>query len=306
MEISNGMKNNKTDVWPLVGVFGLVFLTTIFIYLSKQDLKPVFSTQITPSPVGQTDTEKLISEVIPDKAILPIRWNDFGKQMVDSGVIDKEKFEKLYAEGLTEEQKQLLYGENNGEIVMTQENSGFLLNLFWAFGLANKNEILESGPMKNSPGASPENFASTGGWTLAQGGAMRHYSKYNFVVLNQEQQQRVVDVSKGIYRPCCNNPTYFPDCNHGMAMLGLLELLAANNVSEQEMYQVALKVNSFWFPDTYVTIAKYMKEKKNISWDRVDAKEVLGINFSSASGYRKVLSEIEPVPLGSGGSCGVR
>ena len=29
-------------------------------------------------------------------------------------------------------------------------------------------------------------------------------------------------IAKGIYRPCCNNSTYFPDCNHGMAMLGLL------------------------------------------------------------------------------------
>ena len=298
------MSKNKLDVWSLVGVFGLVFMTTVFVYASKQGIKPVFSTQTTPSSTVQTDTEKLISEVIPDKAVLPIKWNDFGKQMTDAGVIDKEKFESLYQGALTEEQKQLLYGENNNAIVMTSENSGFLLNLFWAFGLANKNEILEKGPMMQ--GGSAFNFASTGGWTLAQGGAMKHYSKYNFIVLNQEQQQRVIDVSKGIYRPCCNNPTYFPDCNHGMAMLGLLELMAANNLSEREMYQVALKVNSFWFPDTYVTIAKYMKEKKNISWGKVDPKEVLGINFSSASGYRKVLSEVEPVPLGSGGSCGVR
>ena len=300
------MSKNKLDVWSLVGVFGLVFMATIFVYASKQGIKPVFSTQTTPSSTVQTDTEKLISEVIPDKAVLPIKWNDFGKQMTDAGVIDKEKFESLYQQsgGLTEEQKQLLYGKNNNAIIMTSENSGFLLILFWAFGLANKNEILEKGPMMQ--GGSAFNFASTGGWTLAQGGAMKHYSKYNFIVLNQEQQQRVIDVSKGIYRPCCNNPTYFPDCNHGMAMLGLLELMAANNLSEREMYQVALKVNSFWFPDTYVTIAKYMKEKKNISWGKVDPKEVLGINFSSASGYRKVLSEVEPVPLGSGGSCGVR
>ena len=49
-----------------------------------------------------------------------------------------------------------------------------------------------------------------------------------------------------------------------------------------------------------------MKLGKPIKYIAVDPKEVLGINFSSASGYRKVLSEIEPVPLDSGGSCGVR
>jgi len=46
-----------------------------------------------------------------------------------------------------------------------------------------------------------------------------------------------------------------------MAMLGLLELMAAQGVGEEEMYKAALAVNSYWFPDTYLTIAEYMQNK---------------------------------------------
>jgi len=133
---------------------------------------------------------------------------------------------------------------------------------------------------------------------------MDHYSKYNFVSLTPEQQALVEKVSKGIYRPCCGNSTYFPDCNHGMAMLGFLELMASQGKTEEEMYQAALVVNSFWFPSTYQTIAKLM-ESRGIQWKDVNSKEVLGANFSSASGYRRVLSQIQPVQSGGGNSCGI-
>ncbi|MBI2406221.1 MAG: hypothetical protein HYV25_01400, partial [Candidatus Harrisonbacteria bacterium] len=100
-------------------------------------------------------------------------------------------------------------------------------------------------------------------------------------------------VAKGIYRPCCGNSTYFPDCNHGMAMLGLLELMAAQGVSESDMYRAALAVNSFWFPDTYLTIATYMQHR-GTAWKNVDPKDALGADFSSATGYRRVMQEVAP------------
>ena len=149
-----------------------------------------------------------------------------------------------------------------------------------------------------------DKFASTGGWSLAVGNAMKHYSKHNLIQLNQEQQKLVEEVSKNIYRPCCDNATYFPDCNHGMAMLGLLQLMAAQGMNQQDMYKHALAVNSYWFPDTYVNIAKYMA-KQGTSWDKVDPQEVLGKNYSSASGYRQILSQVEPVKPAGGGGCGV-
>mgnify|MGYP001607166703 FL=1 len=88
-----------------------------------------------------------------------------------------------------------------------------------------------------------------------------------------------------------------------MAMLGLLELLAAQGLSEEEMYKTALAVNAYWFPDTYLTLAKYFG-KRGVAWSQVDPKEVLGSAYSSASGYQGILKEVEPVSLPSGG-CGV-
>ena len=37
----------------------------------------------------------------------------------------------------------------------------------------------------------------------------------------------VEEIAGNIYRPCCGNSTAFPDCNHGMAMLGLIELMVS-------------------------------------------------------------------------------
>ena len=188
---------------------------------------------------------------VAQKELFSLKWKNLGWQMVEAGVIDADKFESLYSQrgGLTEADKKLLYGKDNGELVITEENSGMMLNMLWAFGLANKNPILETGPMMDPRYGGAENFASTGGWTLAKGSTMDHYSMHEFVKLNPDQQVLVEKVSKGIFRPCCKNSTYFPDCNHGMAMLGLMELMAARGASEDEMNKKALEVNSLWFPE---------------------------------------------------------
>ncbi|MEK9154820.1 MAG: hypothetical protein AAB596_02020 [Patescibacteria group bacterium] len=246
-------------------------------------------------------------KILPSEGVvLPVRWGDLGAKMVSAGVIDGEKFEKLYANrgGLDNETRNLLYNENNSNLKITSENSGMILNLLWAAGLATKNDILDAGPMADSQYGGAGNFASTGGWTLAKGDAMDHYSQHSFIVLTPEQQKLVEQVSKNIYRPCCNNSTHFPDCNHGMAMLGLLELMASQGVSEEDMYKTALQVNAYWFPDTYLAIAKYL-ESKGINWYEADSKELLGYNYSSAAGYRQILSQISPPERKSSGGCGV-
>lgn len=261
-----------------------------------------------PTPALVATTILPAGSVLPSAGVvLPVRWGDLGKQLVSTGVIDGEKFEQLYASrgGLTAEMKKMLSGEDNDNVKITTENSGVILNLLWALGLGSKNEILEKGPMidKNYGGAA--NFASTGGWTLAKGDAMDHYSQHQFFNLTPAQQALVDKVSRGIYRPCCGNSTYFPDCNHGMAMLGLLELMASQGVSEQDMYKAALAVNSYWFPDNYATIAKYLGSK-GLSIERADPKEILGINYSSGQGYAKIASQVNPVDDPHGGSgCGV-
>src|SRR3989344_1140717 len=246
--------------------------------------------------------------VLPEKGfVLPVKWEDLGKQMIDTGVIDQKKFEELYSQrgGLDETTRNLLTETNNGRLVITKENANTLLNLLWAFGLANKNTILEKGPMIDKKyGGNAGQFASTGGWTLSSGKAMDHYSRHELVMLTPEQQALVERVSQNIYRPCCGNSTYFPDCNHGMAMLGLLELMASQGVSEEEMYRVALGVNSFWFPDTYLNIAQYLK-MKGIDWKDATHKGILAAEYSSAAGYRQIREQVQPATRGGGGSCGV-
>lgn len=247
------------------------------------------------------------NEVVSETGIvMPVNLGNLGIQMVATGVIDDQKFIALYAANLElkKEAEQLLFQNQTEPVRITRENASLLLNYFWALGLGNKNEILETGEMMDPRYGGAGNFASTGGWTIAKGKAMDHYSMHQFFSLTKEQQALVDKVSRNIYRPCCGNSTHFPDCNHGMAMLGFLELAASQGATESELYKYALVLNSYWFPDTYLNIAKYMNQK-GIEWKNVDPKEVLGASYSSGSGYQQILNQIEPTTNGKGASCGV-
>lgn len=257
---------------------------------------------------AQNETDAALrAQVLPAEGVeLPAVWGDLGRQMVKAGVIDQKKFESIYAQrgGLDSETKQMLLGSGNGKIKVTRENAQAILNLLWALGLGNQNEILEIGEMSNPQYGGAGNFASTGGWSLAAGDAMDHYSKHSLVKLTSDQQALVDKVSRGIYRPCCGNSAHFPDCNHGMAMLGLLELMASQNASEQGMWEAALAVNAFWFPETYLTIAKYLKEQGS-DWSSTPPEVLLGVQYSSGPGYQQILKKVTPATTGGGGSCGV-
>ncbi|MBI5077967.1 MAG: hypothetical protein HZB11_01185 [Candidatus Yonathbacteria bacterium] len=247
---------------------------------------------------------KNIESVKQEAVELPAVWGDLGAQMISTGVIDRAKFDPLYAErgGLTSDDKRFLETNMKGRIVVTQENAGFVLNLLWALGLGNKNTILEKGQMADPKYGGAGRFASTGGWTLAVGDAMGHYSAHSFITLTPKQQALVESTSSNIYRPCCDNPAIFPDCNHGMAMLGLLELLASQGATEDQMYTDALQMNRFWFTAQYQMIDQYLASKGRVP-SEVSPKEILGKEYSSASGFSKVAKSIKGTPQG-GGSCG--
>jgi hypothetical protein len=227
-------------------------------------------------------------------------WGDLGKQLVDAGVIDKGQLTTLYGK-LSEEQLTLL-GTTTGDLTVTPGNAPYLLNLFWALGLGNTNPILAD-EMADPRYGGAGGFASTGGWTIAKGDPMGHYGKHALITLTPAQQKLVDDVSENIYRPCCDNPTHFPDCNHGMAMLGLLELMASQGRNADEMYRAALTMNSYWFPSEYQTLQSYFASK-GIGWKDVSPKEVLGKDYSSASGYGRIAALMQPQQQG-GASCSV-
>lgn len=326
-EKQRGLKQHITAVAVVgIGIVGGLFVVTNFVDISvsltpKWQLqrilnigsintqnKDVLNTNNPPTTTKpQTpDTSALQQQVMPSSGItLPINWKDLGKRMIADGVIDETKFRAIFSSGLSTDQEKILKGNVTQPIIMNADNSRFLLDAFWAFGLANKNEILEKGEMNDKQFGGAGGFASTGGWTLSQDKPMDHYSKHAYVTLNAEQQALVDRISRTIYRPCCNNSTHFPDCNHGMAMLGLLELMASQNVSENEMYKVALAVNSYWFPQTYLDLASYFQEQGK-SWKEVDPKTVLGAEYSSAQGYQQIRAKIQslPQPAKSAGGCG--
>ena len=265
------MEKNINRIPLAIVVAGIIITLAI---LSKNENKIVVKGEI---------------EQVSDGVVLPIVWGDLGAKLVSVGAIDDSKLKVI----------------NDEKLKITQENASQILNLFWALGLASKNPILESGEMADKKYGGPQNFASTAGWTIAKGNPMDHYNHHKFFNLTPEQQALVDKVSRGIYRPCCGNSTHFPDCNHGMAMLGLLELMASQGVSEKDMWKSALIVNSYWFPDNYDTIATYMKNR-GIEWKNVNPQEILGINYSSAQGYAKISTQVvKPQQPKSSGSCSV-
>ena len=309
-----GAKDNKKDLFlPLSILASALLIASAFVYVGNQRAagsQTVFTAKGSSATTTQeaASVSALQEKVIPANGVtLPARWGDLGKQLVSAGVIDEPQFVALYAQrgGLPPDMKALLDDADNGNLVITPQNSGVLLNLLWALGLGNNNPILTSGPMENPQYGGAQNFASTGGWTLSVGDAMTHYSAHSFITLTTGQQALVDRVAQNIYRPCCGNSTYFPDCNHGMAMLGLLELMASQGVSESDMYKAALTVNSYWFPDTYMTLATYF-QSQGVDWSTVDPKTVLGAAYSSAQGYQQIEKKITPVQTQSSGGCGVQ
>ncbi|MBI2031704.1 MAG: hypothetical protein HYT08_03760 [Candidatus Levybacteria bacterium] len=253
------------------------------------------------------DLTKLQEEVIPQKGYdIKIHWGNLGKRMIEDGVIDETKLAKAVtgSDKLPEDLKKYLNGEDIKKITLNQNNAQFWVDVLWGLGLANKNEILDKGPMQE--GGNTANFASTGGYTIGVKAPMEFYSKFFYIQLSEKQQKFVREIAENVYRPCCGNSTAFPDCNHGMAALGLIELMVSQNKSKEEIYKTILAFNSYWFPQTYLDIS-YHFVKNGRNYGDVNPQEILSKTFSSAMGYdviRKKVGKLEWPILGSGGRCG--
>ncbi|MEW6035168.1 MAG: rhodanese-like domain-containing protein [Candidatus Micrarchaeota archaeon] len=262
-----------------------------------------------PADDANASANALAEKIIPSGGIvLPVRWNDVGPRTLASGAINLSKFEERMAfngRPLTPEQMGILVNGSDSAIMMDRNNSYFVLNVFWAFGLANRNPVL-GGVSGKIGDASVNNMASTAGWPLGEKRGRELYNGADLLVLDARQQEFVESVANSTYRPCCNNPTSFPDCNHGMAALGLLEWMAYQNASEDEMYDALLTANSYWFPQSYIETAAYLGYQ-NVSWESVGARELLSANYSSYTGYQNTRKKLEGFPpvLIPGGGCGV-
>ena len=274
--------------------------------VSISSLKIPFQ-KATPTPDAKTQSEQLTKQVLPEKYDLEISFGQTIKKLVETGAIDKQKFLDLYQDrgGLPEEFKKLLDEESNKKIIATADNSAILLNLLWPLGIANKTKILADGPMTKDFA----NYASTGGWTLGKEEGGKLFNRFSILPLTPEQENTVIEISQNIYRPCCGNSTYFPDCNHGAAMLGYIELAVTQGLSKDKIYKNALVLNSYWFPQTYVEMATFFKSKDGTEWEKIDPKIALSAQYSSGQGYASINKELQTQGLipkvEGGGGCGI-
>ncbi len=105
--------------------------------------------------------------------------------------------------------------------------------------------------------------------------------------LDGAQEKAVLNVARNVYRPCCNNSTFFQDCNHGSAVLGLLELAASQGAVDEDLFRLALIASAFWYPTQYAETALYFEEIEGRTWGEVAPKTILGKRFPSASGWNR-------------------
>lgn len=247
-------------------------------------------------PLERAQLTKVVAKVLPkDGYTLPVKWGNLGPKLVELGVLDLPKLKRLYGNKKGQPNHlRYLEAPSNDFINITAENAPFMVTVFWALGLANKNVLLE-GLTVTRPQMELMRLASTGGWTLGAKPAEELYSNFDIISLTATQQKLVSDLAQGIYRPCCDNSTAFPDCNHGIALLGLMQLMAANDFSREEILKASLKFNSFWFPQHYIKTA-LLFHLQGMDWDKVDPQEVLSYRYSSGSGWmRHVNAELQKV-----------
>ena len=256
--------------------------------------------------------QSAVNQVLPEQGFkTDIIFGDSMKILVESGVIDLKKFENLYKTrgGISDDMLKILTNGSSEQIVINDKTAPVYLNLFWAIGLSNKTKFNEQSPIN---GKDLYGFASTGGWNLGKeenGGA--YFNKIEVIRLTSEQEKLVLEVAQNTFRPCCDNSTFFQDCNHGSALLGALELAASQGYSREQLYQLSLQLNSFWFSDNYIKTALYFKVFENKDFNRVDPKEIMSFKYSSASGWMenvdKKLQSIQQLKSqNSGINCGTR
>lgn len=210
------------------------------------------------------------------------------RQIVVDSVLDTLSFTTALARAgypLTPAQRQVLRGRDV-PIAVKADNAAFLLNVLWTLGLANANPVLTRGPMATRSGGQVGRFASTGGWSLGRRPATHVYAAYRWIPLPAVQQRRLDTVLKAVFRPCCDNSTNFPDCNHGMAMLGLLTLLVSQGADEGALFQAAHAANRIWFPEHFAHIAAYLTDHRP-GWT---AETAVSRAMASGSGHARLMA----------------
>ncbi len=270
-----------------------------------------FLTRLLTEPASKTSSgvaQKTYAELLPKEGIaVNATWGDLMPRMVAAGALDPARFGAAEKRALTDVEQRILTSGADEPIRINADNAHFVLNALWGVGIANRNPILTTtGPMATLAAEKRGQLASTGGWTLGQKPGGEYLAQFDLIPLTESQQQVLEQVAMNSYRPCCGNPTAFPDCNHGAAGLAMAELAAASGASADEIFAALKGFNSFWYPNQYYVLARYF-ERRGTPWPKTDPKLVLSANYSSGQGWQKISAQLqqeEPVQgVPGGGGC---
>lgn len=292
----------------------LIAITLVVVFLGYDHQSSQSIGNVTPAPSVTAkshaiDFSSIAEQVYPDSGfILQAKWNGVAKQLANSGALNLSFVANSLRnakEPLTSEELKVLNGTSTSNVTLNSSSALFTLYLLWSLGINNKNPIISNGPIMNY-GGNPYDLASTGGYDPL---GRLQLGNLSIITLNSSEQGMAEAIASSTYRPCCNNPAMFPDCNHGAAQLGLIELMVSQGRNEPQIYGALKEFNAFYYTQQYLNVAGLFNYTKNETWAEVPANEVLGYNFSSASGYNEVygiLINDNALPQtigGSGGSC---
>ena len=237
---------------------------------------------------------------------LGVRFGELGPRLVELGVLDLRKLEQAYVRmgrPLTDAQRAILAGEAEATVRLAPGEERFLLDFFWALGLANRTRFLTDGPMMRQGTKGVTRFASTGGWPYGSRPVTEFYASADLLPLSEDQAERLRRVAQLVYRPCCDNATAFPDCNHGMAMLGMLTLLASDDADEARLLEAARHANLLWYPAQTAQVVHFLNATLGPDQAGRAVSIANGRELFSGSGFRGVRGWLagEGMLVGAGG-----
>ncbi len=270
----------------------LYFFSILFPGQSGPINEIIYPLQTPPAYIpNSTSLNILANEVYPAGGfVLPVKWGDIVKGLINLGVLNETALIDAVLESnqtLTRYEAGIMSGTYNGYIHTNASDSEFVLLVLWSLGISNNNTIITKGPL--STYGNPDQYASTGGY-LPLG--KLEIGRLNLVNLTSEQQSEAVDVAAGTFRPCCDNPAMFPDCNHGAAELALIEMMASQGFNESQMFVVLQEFLSEYYPQNMFEVG-VVYASHGINFSSVPANMAVGRTLFSASGSQNVGSYIQ-------------
>jgi len=223
----------------------------------------------------------------PDGIETRISFGDALQRIVSAGVLLPDKLRAVYAKrgGMPPWMAALLTAPSDAPIRFSSATATHLLYLLWPIGLASRTSFNADGP---TAGAHLPRLASTAGWRFGrEPNGAAYFDSVDTLPLKPAQAALVREVAARTYRPCCDNPALFQDCNHGSAMLGLLEMAASQGLEGPELERAALAANSYWFPREHLKTALFFALFEERPWHELPPAELIGARYASASGWQE-------------------